>query len=257
MPSVAVTIGSYNAPAFLLLSVIKLRQIFGRDVPILISDDLSSESSDIRSWADDSGLGYICSPSRRGHFCGDLCAMVHGQVFAESCGCDVSLKLSQKFIVLHPDFRVAMERAFEDPVVQVATPGRPLLQQLARPGARFYARFGLLTDVIAIRSGAITGQEIRDIYADQFENAKTHTDSLIEVTVDRMISTRFPGPASVLLPEWTNHTPFKPKLYLRKSQSVRDEYVRAAAEVGMESDFDLREWLQIEKNNYLCRPSCV
>lgn len=257
MTSVAVTIGTYKLIEFAKLNVAMLRRIWGDDVPIHISDDLSHESPNISGFADDNGLSYTCSPSRRGHFCADLVALIHSVVFADSCSCDISIKLSQRMVPIHAGFRTAMERAFENPAVQIVLPGQPLTQQIARPSASFYSKFGCLSDCVAIRAGAVTGQELRDRYANAFENAKSHADSLIEVFMHRLIAEKFPGPASVLLPQWTNHTPFAPKLYLRKSQSLHADYVRAAAEVGLTGDFDLREWLQIEKNNYLCRPSCV
>lgn len=255
--SIAITIGSYKLFDFARLNAAMCRRVWGDSVPILISDDLSHLSPDIRAWCDDNGVAYLCSPSRRSHFGGDITALINSVVFAESCECDYSLKLSQRMIPIAAGFREALERAMENPEVMMCVPGSPLQQQIARPASAFYARFGSLTDAVAFRTGAITGQKIRDTYADAFNSAKSRNDGLVEVVVARIASECFPN-GHVKLPEWTVHRPMQPKLFLRKSQSTHEEYEKVAKEVGIPTgQFDLREWLQIERENYLCRPSCV
>lgn len=252
----AITIGSYRLFDFVKLNVAMCRRVFD-DPYILISDDLSHWSPEIKAFAEDSGCAYLCSPSRRSHFGGDLTALIHSVVFAASTEADYSLKLSQRMVPIAPGFREALEREMSKPEVKMCVPGQPLHQQIARPSAAFYAKLGTLSDAIAIRTGAITGERIRDIYAEAFASARSRNDSLIEVVVARIEHDCFPNGQCVKIPEWTNHVPFKAKLYLRKSQSTQSEYEKAAAEAGIEGVFDLREWIQIERENYLCRPSCV
>lgn len=252
--SVSITIGSYKMPSMVKANVACCRSVFGPETPILISDDKSHLSDEIKAWADDNGVAYLGNSARMSHFSGDMQALVRAVVFAESCETSVALKISQRFIPIADGFRLALEAAMDNPEVMMCLPGQVLPQQVARPQSGFFARFGSLSDCVAIRTGAITGQKIRDIYAECFNGAKSRNEGLVEVVVAKIANNCFPGNACQRLAAWTNHVPFQKKLYLRRCQSTQEEYIR----IGVDpQDADLREWLQIERENYLCRPSCV
>lgn len=254
----SICVGSYKMPDVVALNVAYLRKVFGDECPILVSDDLSDQSKSIRDWADSNGVAFIGSPRRRGHFCADVLSIINSIVFAESCGVDCGVKVSQRLIPIHPGFGEALEKAMDNPETMICLPGTPLKQQMSRPSSVFFHRMPVLTDVLAIRTGAISGQEMRDRYAAAFEGANHRNDSVVELFMHKVISDRFPGSACVRLAEWSNHNPFGNRLYLRRSQNLTQDYVKAAEAVGYDAKaIDLREWNAIERENYLCRPSCV
>lgn len=247
----AITIGSYRLPQFVELCALRCRRLFGPETPILISDDLSDRSHQIRNIADRLGCGYVVGEGRHSHFGGDMQAVLNSIVWGS--GYDVAIKLSQRFIPVMPAFKDSLELAMADPSIQLAFPGQMDLRQIARPQAAFYGRFGILTDAIAIRTGALSSDELLSLYLARVRNPKARSDSFIETTFGHLIATRFNG-AHAIIKEWTNHEPFKPKVYLRKSQSNTTEYVKVAAMEDLKGDWDLREWIQIEKSNYMPLP---
>ncbi len=166
---------------------------------------------------------------------------------------DVTLKISQRFIPVLPSFVDALESAFSNRRIQLALPGQIELRQIARPQASFYGRFGILTDVIAIRTGALSEQDLLECYLNRVRYPKNRSDCFIETTFGWLLANRFKD-AHVIIPEWTNHKPFQAKVYLRKSQSNNNEYAKVAEMEGVTGDWDLREWGIIEKGNYMPRP---
>lgn len=252
----AITIGAYKLFDFVELNICRSRVIFGDDVAILIDDDRSENSDKIREIAEKYDCSYVCSEMQRGHFAGDLQTFVNSMVFCKSAKADVGLKISQRVIPVLPAFRECVEKAFENPQIQIALPGKINPRHIARPMARFYGQFGILTDVMAIRRDAMPPQELVDVYRKRFTGSPNHADSLIETTWGWILANRFPN-AHVIIPEWTNHEPFKPKIYLRKSQALEREYAQIASMHGIEGTWNLAEWGMIERKNYLCRPLCV
>lgn len=243
-----IVIGAYKLTAFVRLNILRCRRIFGDDVPILISDDRSPESEAMAKLAAGLGCDYTCSDSRRGHFAADMQSFLNGLVFARELDADVVVKLSQRFIVVLPEFRTAMESAFADERCQVVLPGQLNPQQIARPGARFYRKFGILTDALAMRSHAIEPDELLRVYRER--NKGKPSDSFSETTFGYLLEHYFGGAKHRLLDEWTHHQPGKPKLYLRKSQSPASDYQQVAMMEGLTLfDFDLREWIQIESRH--------
>lgn len=252
--TIAVSIGCYRLPQFVELCARRVRCLFG-DVPIVLSDDLSAESPDILSVADRLGCAYSVGKLRRSHFSGDIQAVINALVLAEQTESDVAVKISQRFIPVRPAFREAMEREFSDPNVQIAVPGQIPGNQIARPKAKFYARFGILTDVVAIRRGAVSPEELMEAYRARAHSGR-RADSLVEVTFGWLIANKLNGRAK-LVPEWTRHTPMQPKVFLRKSQSTAAEYAAVAAMEGVTGTWDLREWGQIEQMQYMPRANQV
>lgn len=248
----AITIGSYRLPQFVELCVRRCRRIFDDGVPILISDDLSDLSPTIKDLANRLDCGYVVGDGRQSHFGGDMQAVLNAIAWADNA--DIAIKISQRFIPVLYDFRLALEKAFATPSTMVAVPGQIQARQISRPQAAFYGRFGILTDVIAIRRGAISTKELLDTYIQRVRTPKARSDCFVETTFGWLLANKFQG-AHAIVPEWTNHQPFKPKVYLRKSQSNALEYEQVAAMEGMTGNWDLREWIQIERHGYLARPA--
>lgn len=244
-----IVIGAYRLTGFVRLNVLRCRRLWP-DVPILISDDRSPESAAMERLAEELECDYTCPDKRRSHFSGDFQSFINGLVFALEIGADVVLKLSQRCIPVLPEFRTAMEQAFEDERCQVVLPGQLNPQQIARPGARFYRKFGLLTDIVAMRADAISPEELLRVYRER--NRGKPADSFSETTFGALLESNFRGPRHRLLDEWTHHRPGQPKLYLRKSQSSASDYQQVALMEGLkEFNWDLREWIQMEgKNGY-------
>jgi hypothetical protein len=253
----AITIGTYRLADFVELNIKRCQTIFGEDTHILLSDDKSPESDAIAKLAARYGCDYLASNRRRSHFSGDMQAFVNAATYAHAADADIALKLSQRLIPVLPAFRECLERVFSNDNVSVASPGRPNRNQIARPQARFYTAFGILTDVLAFRRGSVTGADLIELYRERFTNAKSHGECLIETTWGALLSgPRLKG-SHVTVPELTNHVPFQPKIYLRKSQSTTQDYQAVAALEDLHGNYDLREWIAIEKERYFCRPTAV
>lgn len=252
----AITIGAYKLFDFVALNVCRCRVIFGDDVAILIDDDKSENSDRIREIAEKYDCSYVCSKMRRGHFSGDITTFINTLVFGKQVGCDIALKLSQRVVPVLPSFREAFEKAFANPQIQIVLPGKIGNNQIARPSARFFQLFGILTDVAAFRNGAIEPEELVSIYRERFTTGKNHADALVETLFGHLLATKFKDSA-VVLPELANYQPFKPKPYLRKSQCLEREYQALADMHGLTGSWDVRDWGLIERQGYLCRPLCV
>lgn len=251
-----IVIGAYALPQFVELCGLRCERLFGDDVPILVSDDHSNESKAIEQVADKRGWAYICGRKRRSHFSGDIQAFINGLKFSEQTESDAVIKLSQRFIPVLPGFKEAADQAFADDRTLVILPGQISKNQIARPAAGFYSRFGILTDVLAVRRGAITPEEFMEVYRRRVLEEKNRWDSFAETTWGWLIDTKFEK-SNKRIPEWTNYVPFTPKLFLRKSQSTPAEYAAVAAMEGLTGEWDVREWIQIERERYKARPDRV
>lgn len=248
----AITVGAYKMPAFVRLNVLRCRRIFGPDTCILISDDKSTESEAIENLAKELSCDYVVSKKRMSHFSGDCQSLLNAIVFGRECGADIALKLSQRFILVRPEFRTAMEKAFADPEVQIALPGRIPKNQIARPSSVFYSRFGLLSDVVAIRPNAIEPEEFLSIYRDRCAVGKHPAESFVETSLGFILDKKFGGNKHRLLTEWSVHNQGQAKIYLRKSQSSSSDYQQVAMMENVHSPtgWDLREWREVELKNY-------
>lgn len=257
--TVAITIGAYRLVDFLRLNILRCRRIFGNDVAILLSDDRSNESQSIADLAADLSCDYVVSEKRRSHFSGDMSVFVNGLVYGRETGAAVVLKLSQRFIVVLPEFKEVLERAFNDPNCQVALPGRIPANQISRPGAVFYKRFGLLTDCVAFRPKCMEPEELISFYRDRCKDGRKPHDSFSECTWGALLDSKFPH-SHKIVPEWTAHRPGKAKIYLRKSQSSESDYKQVAMMESVESPtgWNLLEWRQIEsRGEYRPKATCV
>lgn len=258
---VAITIGAYRLTAFIRLNVLRCRRIFGPETCVLISDDKSPESDQIEALALELECDYVCSPKRRSHFSGDATALLNAIVYGRECKADIALKLSQRLIIVRPEFRTAMENAFSDPEVQIVLPGRIPKNQISRIGSRFYCRFGLLSDAVALRPNAIEPEEFLSIYRERCAAGRHPSDSFVETSLGYLLDRKFGGNKHRLLPEWTEHRFGTPKIFLRKSQSPASDYIQVAAHEGLNWDLsqaECREWREIEgPHNYRAKADIV
>lgn len=257
--NLAITIGCYKLVSFVELNILRCRRLCP-EVPILLSDDQSDASKDIRALAHKYDCDYTVSKKRMSHFSGDAQAILNALVYAKECDVEFALKISQRVIPVLPGFFVAMDRAFKDMAVQICLPGRISKAQISRPGCRFYSRFGILSDVIGLRTGAIDPDDFLSIYRERCEKGRHPADSFCETTVGWLLDKRFNGNRHRILEEWTNHRHGMPKLYLRKSQSTASDYAQIAALEGIKwdvSQIDCREWREIEGRNYRAKADQV
>lgn len=254
----AIVIGAYKLTHFVRLGILRCRRIWGDDVPILVSDDYAPESKDIQAMASEMNCDYICPKKRRSHFSGDMSVFVNGLVYGRETGADVVLKLSQRFIVVLPEFKEALDRAFMDPSCQIALPGRIPANQISRPGAVFYKRFGILTDCLAFRPTCMEPEDLVSFYRERCKEGRKPHDSFSECTWGALLDQKFAN-AYKIIPEWTAHRDGQKKVYLRKAQSSESDYRQIAMmeKVHSPNGWPLLEWRLIENGQYRPMADCV
>lgn len=261
--TIAIVIGAYRLRAFCELNVRACRRLWP-DARVLISDDRSDDSPSIEAMADNEGVSYVCSESRRSHASGDIQSFINGQVFAEQVRADVILKLSQRLIPVKPRFRELVEDPFRDPEVWLAfAPPLSGKMSVARQSAVFYIGMPILCDIVAWRPDRCSAKVILEAYREsavRAGNRDTHAKArelFSENTWIRLVDTHFKGHA-MTVPEFTNPKPFHQKIFLRKAQASEGEYKTLAEELGVEGEFPILEWKQIEKpHEYMCLPQAL
>lgn len=253
----AITIGCYRLLDFVELNINACREWFGQHVPILLSDDLAPESEAVKRLADRYDCSYVGTDSRMSHFSGDLQAIINGLSFADVLGVDVAIKLSQRLVPCGAGFREAVERAFEDPTVAIAVPGKPPAGQIASRASLFYHQFEILTDAVAIRRGTVDAAELVALYRERVSEGKARMDCLVETTIHNLIHTTLQSTRHRVLTEWSEHKIGEPKLFLRKAQSSKSDYQLAARRYLLGGEFDLREWAVLEGPGYVARAQAV
>jgi hypothetical protein len=244
--NLAFTISSYRLTSFVQLGLAQFRQL-SPESPLLVSDDRSHESDEIKRISEQYGANYKCSRVRRSHFGGDFQGLVNALAFAEAAGADVGIKVSQRFIFRRPESIEVIKRAFADPNICVATPGQP-----AKGGA--FAKFTTLSDIVAIRVGSITPEDLLQMYRGRLIREKVPWASFIECAVDDLHHSKFPG-RTVKMPELTN--PVGDPIYLRRYQATEQQYRNLALTHGLNGIYPTNEWGQIEGRRYMCRPVVV
>lgn len=125
-----------------------------------------------------------------------------------------------------------------------------------RPGVRFYSQFNVLTDCLAWRTDSISPEELAAHYTGRVKGATDSNGGLVEHAWDDLIKGKFSGRARAV-EGLANPEPMTVKKYLRKASALDSEYRSLARELGVEGQFDTREWLQIEGHRYMCRPVVV
>lgn len=239
----AITIGSYSLADFVELNVLQCRHVFGADVPILISDDISKNSPEIRELAERLQVHHIAG-GPRGHFAGDQAAAVNALSFARQMGAELALKLSQRLILVDPACAAILSNHFASPNIWLGVPGRISAHSIKQAASRFFANFSVLTDILCIRTDSITPEQLKERYEHRVRNASNQHDKLIESLWANLLDTHFAN-HTVFMDEFSH--PRNPALYLRKAQSQPADYERVALDRGMKS-FNpiLVEWKAME-----------
>ena len=238
------------------LNIRRLKITLGNDTPILVSDDRSNESDAIKRVAFEEQVDYVCPQKRLSHHSGDWQAFINSIVYARQNKSHIAIKISQRLIPVMPEFWVPMFEAFANKNTSIVVPGRLNRKQVARPSAVFFTKFPLLTDILAMRARDVSPSMLLDTYKQRFTNATKHHDVLVEFAWNHLITTLFLNRTAVL-DSWSNHEPFKAKLYLRKSQAIPAEYAKLGSMDGVSGQWNLHEWGAIERRQYLCRPKVV
>lgn len=236
----AAAVGVAGFPGFAELNVCMLRKVFGPDIEVVIRDDRSTDSPLIEQVASKHSCYYMCDEVPLGHFAGDVQACIDALALGETMEADICIKMSQRAVVKDPKLKEIIEAEFRNPEIVAVLPGRPNPNKI-RQGHQQYARFPVLTDMIFIRTGAITADDVKHEYEKQVKNGQKYYDCFVEVFWDKLRNERFPGMIK-LLPEITDHAGGQPHLYLRRYQNTKEQYQELAESCGIDaSNWDLRE----------------
>jgi len=244
--TLAFTISAYRMHSFVRLGVAQLRKLCPQS-PILISDDPSVESEHIRAVADEYGCTYRCPTKRRGHFSGDMQGIINSVAFGQACKADVAIKVSQRFVFRKPEAIGSIIKCFEDENIMAATPGKPRVTN----GSNGFGAFGTLSDVLMIRVGSVSPEELLQIYRGRLMREQVPWRAFIECFADSLHSVKFPG-RTRKIEELTNHS--GDPIYLRRYQNSESQYRALALENGFNGIFPLTEWGGIEQRAYICNP---
>ncbi len=254
--NIAIALGTYKLYDFVKLNLLQLQKIFP-DSPIIISDDKSERSEDIKKLAEEMGCAFVESRVRRGHFAGDIQSAVAGLSYAEEVGADIMLKIGQRLVPVLPQFRDFIEKPFEDPKVNIVVPGRISAGQIRLPQSKFFGSFGVLSCVFAIRVGSISAQEFLRRYTANFKYGRFAAQNLVEVFIGELLATHFAG-ASHISMDLANHKPMTPMVFLRKAQADPNAYQAIASMHGLSGGhYPCDEYGVLEGRNYLSRPCLV
>lgn len=247
----AVTLGAYSLANFVELNLKWVARVFGSDVPILISDDLSPESAGIKALAEKYGCHYVVTSQRAFHFQGDWQHIINSIAFAKSIGADFSVKISQRLIILHGDILKVVDQHFDDPTVAISLPGRPAKHSIT--GSQGFNVYPFLTDVMFMRTSEFDPGELKRRYESKLINSKNYWDSLVEFMVNDLVMTDYRDRHRVHN-ELTEHIGGPPHKFLRRYQNQPQDYVNAALSVGLDYRFfQTGEWRQLD-HKYDPRP---
>lgn len=244
----ACSIGSAGYPWFTELNICATRAVLGSGTPIVITEDASSSTQEIIRIAErrDCYL-HVCDPPL-GHFQGDIQTSLNALSLAESEGAHIAAKISQRFILAHPEVRKLIVEAFtKDPALAVICPGRPNPAKI-RKGHRQFSRFAMLSDIMFMRTGAITADQVRTEYLHQVRTGTKYYDSFAELFWHRFCE-KMLGKHYWMAPDLTDHSGRGDCRYLRRYQNHPNDYQRLADMFGLGThNWDLRERASITKN---------
>jgi len=245
----AACLGSYALPHFVDLNIRWLKAVFG-NIPILVSDDKSYESAKIKAVTAAHGCSYYQSRERRGHFGGDVQAIVNAITFGQQTGADISIKISQRFLILSPDIKSKAEQIFAGEKIFCALPGRVPPAQIK--GHKGFAHYPYLTDVMFFAPQRIEASFIKNFYDTCWKTATKWHELLVEISVAKLMQEQWKD-KHTLFNEITAHEAGKPFRFLRRYMNTPDDYKRVAERVGLTGHFSTSEWRKLEPK-YLVRP---
>lgn len=222
-------------PPFVELQIRSLRRIFGDDAKILVSDDISQQSVEIREIAREYGVHHICSETHRGHFAADLQSVVHGLAFAQCEKKELCLKVSQRLVLAEPAVRGIIENYFSDSNTNLILPGKISASTIKRANSRFFSNFLLNSDVLCLRTGSIGPRQLKDKYENKIKGSTgSKNSSLIEGLWCDLIDTHF-NHHYKFVAELTHPYPGRDPLYLRRCQSQPADYSLLAEKLGLKN----------------------
>lgn len=240
----AVCIGAYELGQFVDGCACYIREAFGPDTPILISDDVSERSPEIEAIAAKRDCHYWRSSGRMNHFAGDFQSVMNGLTFAQQEGADIAVKVSQRLWVLSPKIRELAEAIFADDNIAIALPGRPKKEQII--GAKSFHAYQYLTDIIFMRPRDFNADTMRVYYQTRFRNGRKIWDAFVECAFADMVSKQFANRHRVF-EELTDVNGGDP-LFLRRYCTTHQQYAKAASKFGIGGHFPTGEWKSIQRN---------
>lgn len=248
----ACVIGSYDLPDFIELQIRSLRHVFGEGTQILVSDDLSQHSGEIREVAAQFGVHHVVSDTHRSHFAGDCQATVNGLAFAECEKADILVKVSQRFVLCEPAVKGILENYFSNPETHLILPGRIHPGSIKRAESRFFSNLSVQSDIVCIRSGKLTPYALKNLYENRVKAKQSRHDSLIEALWSFIMDVTLAGHA-VQAPELTHGVKGRPPLFLRRCQAEPAQYQAFAAQLGMKEFLPLlQEWRRLTNSYRPC-----
>lgn len=256
MLKLAFTISSYRLTPFVHLGLEQLRKL-SPDSPILISDDTSDESRNIKALAERYGTAHICPKVKKGHFAGDVQSIINSLAFAEAQKCDIAVKLSQRLILRRPAAIDVIQKVFADPNNLLASPGRPTVIISGGTAAKGFGKFAILTDLVMLRVGLMKPNDMAEIYRHKCATENLPWSTFIEAFVHGLHVNQFPGRGAIV-PEFTD--PVGDPIYLRRYQSTEQQYAVLAKENGLPGrveHYPIGEWNRLDGANYVCKPLVV
>ena len=245
----AITIGSYELLSFCELNILQCRRVFGPDVPILLSDGRSVNSSKMEELAEQHNCFYQGEEVNRDHFMGCMQTTVNSLVFGAQMQANVTIKINQRLVILGQEIKTILETCFSNSGIMLALPGRPNPASIIT-ASKFFSKFPYLNDVVAWRVGCLDPDYVKFSYENQVKTRKSNVDTFSETWQQNIIHDRF-AKEYAIINALTEHSPGQPHRYLRKVQNTRQDYVDAAVSNGM-THFELpvAEWRALKGNNY-------
>lgn len=222
-----ICIGSYKAPDFLELNIRQCTAIFP-DTPILVSDDLSSESEAIKALAERLGCAYAVTESRRGRCGGWIQALVNGLAFAEQESAEVMLLVDQRFVPSSPDFADTVLDPFKGNRVGALTFERP-------------------AEFMALRADIISPDEVLERYRLAMKHGRYHPDASIPEFAERLVTTL----------KKQHVEPVVEGQYLSHKDATSADFIALGGSKGVFGKFDCRSWAVIEGPAYVGRAETV
>lgn len=243
----AVAIGAAGYPHFVELNICLVRDVLGKDTPVVVCDDYSQDSPQIERVAAKRDCFYMRNDVPLGHFQGDVQAFIHALSLAEVEKRDIALKLSQRCSICSPDVKAIVEAAFlADDKISVVCPGRPDPRRI-RKGHEQFARFPILTDIVFMKANSVSPEFIKEAYLQQVRNGKAYHDCFVEVFFWNLKEKQMPNRVH-LCPALTDHRGGQPPLYLRRYQNTQLDYQRYGDRYGIHPvAWELEERVKLTK----------
>lgn len=252
---VAFTIGAYRLCDFIKLNILQLRRLVP-GAKILISDDVSPESRYIQDICKEFEVPYLGSDVKRGHFAGDVQAIINALSFGRATNADVAIKISQRFIFRKPECLGAVLSSFLDETVDMVCPGVPNVTHGAKQSGGF-GKFAVLSDVVAFRPSAVDPNMVLDAYRKRVETEIVPWKDFVEALVHSLHTGPLNGRSRIV--EAITNTSLEDPGYLRRYQCDARRYLELAKEVGLSGRglFPTCEWHGIDGRMYSPRPKVI